>query len=257
MIMPSDIKGLLDSIINNTNNSYPDKTEPQNNTTIKFDKGEFRERMSMYVLKDIICAMMHDETKDLDHMIDESIMKHIHDNYNGSCYCYLKNSRDRLSSPILGDIIQEIDNKTEEVAKTISEKKDPCVAESVDVKVILKDVTNYDELREKLKEQVSQQVVDDVTKVITTSNDAPVFDDLDEKLEKDDQSNETPPTGEDVTNESVILRMCGSIVTESAINGNRISTEEGMNRAIVEYCIAEMDTLFKQRPKVSIYAKYL
>ena len=51
--------------------------------------------------------------------------------------------------------------------------------------------------------------------------------------------------------------MCGAIVTESAMEGHQMSTDEGINRAIVEYCISELDALFKQNPKVSIYAKYL
>ena len=51
--------------------------------------------------------------------------------------------------------------------------------------------------------------------------------------------------------------MCGAIVSESAMEGNQISTEEGLNRAIVEYCINEMDFLFKQNAKKSAFVKYL
>lgn len=251
--MSNDIKELLDSIIDNTNNSYPDKKhccgDSHDCCTVTFDKGQFREKLSMFVLKDIICAMMHDETKDLDSMIDESIMQHIHDNYNGSYYGYLMNSRDKLNSPILSDIIQELDDKTNEVAHIISNKKDTDVAEKTNINDVLKNVDNYDELRAKLKDRVTQKVIDDVAGVAVTSNDAPVFDKLDEKLTKTDTN--------DVTEESVILRMTGSIVTESAIAGNRMSTEEGINRAIVQYCLNEMDFLFKQTPKVSVYAKYL
>lgn len=255
--MADDIKNLLDSIIDDTNSSYPGKGEYNSDTNretppITFDKGQFREKLSMKVLKDLVCAMMHDETKDLDNMIDESIMRHIRDDYNGTCYDYLKNSRDKLKSPLLTDIIQEIDDKTDEIADTISKKKDSSVADKIDTSELLKDVDNYDLLRKKLKEQVSQQVVEDVTKVVTTSNEAPVF-----NIDKIDKNAGNTNDDEDITNESVILRMCGSIVTESAIAGNRISTEEGINRAIVEYCIAEMDALFKQSPKVNIYAKYL
>lgn len=251
--MANDIKNLLDSIINNTNNSYPSRGEYVGGTDstpnpVTFDKGQFREKISMFVLKDIICAMMHDETKDLDHMIDDSIMKHIRDNYDGSYYGYLTRSRDDLKSPLLSDIIQEIDDKTEEVADAVSRKKDISVADKIDVNAIVKDVENYDEFRNRIKEQVSKQVVDDVTKIVTTGNDAPVFDNLDDKLKKSDES--------DPTNESVILRMCGTIVTESAMTGSQISTEEGINKAIVEYCLYEMDYMFKQRPKTALYAKY-
>ena len=92
--MPADIKGMLDAIIDGANNKFPNtinSTIHQNpgvNTPTTFDAGKFREKLSLYVLKDIICAMMHDETKDLDGMIDQSIMKHIHDDYEtsqGSC----------------------------------------------------------------------------------------------------------------------------------------------------------------------------
>ena len=67
---------------------------------------------------------MHDDTRDLDCMIDESIMRHIHNNYKGSCYGYLCNARDRLKSPLIGDIVQEIDDKTNEVSNELSATKD-------------------------------------------------------------------------------------------------------------------------------------
>lgn len=260
--MANDIKSLLDSIIDDTNNSFQKKNDivVKNNSVgavhhhnnfhpVTFDAGKFREKLSLYVLKDLICAMMHDETTDLDGMIDESIQRHIHDDYNGTCYGYLCNARDRLKSPLIGDIIQEIDDKTEDVEDALNNTKDADLMNGeIDTKELLKNVDNYDTFRDKLKEQVSKKVVNDVSGVITQRNDAPVFDDLDEELTKTDK--------DDVTNESVILRICGSIVTESAIAKKPISTEEGLNKAIVEYCIAEMDYLFKADPKVSIYAKY-
>lgn len=258
--MANDVKSLLDSIIDNTNNSFQSKSisvgtdDPvsmQHPTT--FDSGKFREKLSLYVLKDIISAMMHDETTNLDAVIDRSIQDHIGNDYNGTCYGYLCNARDRLKSPLLGDIIQEIDDKTEEVADALEETKDADLLNGqIDTKALLKNVTDYDTFRDKLKEQVSKKVVDDVSGVISQKNDAPVFDDLDDKLieiDKDDAN-------EDVTSESVILRMCSSIVTEYAINKTPISTEDGLNMAIVEYCVAEMDYLFKADPQVSIYSKY-
>lgn len=260
--MANDIKSLLDSIIDDTNNSFQKKNDivVKNNSVgavhhhnnfhpVTFDAGKFREKLSLYVLKDLICAMMHDETTDLDGMIDESIQRHIHNDYNGTCYGYLCNARDRLKSPLIGDIIQEIDDKTEEVEDELNDTKDEDLMNGeIDTAELLKDVPDYDTFRDKLKEQVSQKVVEDVSCVIEQRNDAPVFNDLDKELEKTDAN--------DVTNESVILRICGSIVTESAIAKKPISTEEGLNKAIIEYCIAEMDYLFKADPKVSIYAKY-
>ena len=258
--MANDVKSLLDSIIDNTNNSFQSKgvsvgtndhISMQHPTT--FDSGKFREKLSLYVLKDIISAMMHDETTNLDAVIDRSIQDHIGNDYNGTCYGYLCNARDRLKSPLLGDIIQEIDDKTAEVADALEETKDADLLNGqIDTKELLKNVTDYDTFRDKLKDQVSKKVVDDVSGVISQRNDAPVFDDLDDKLieiDKDDAN-------EDVTSESVILRICGSIVTEHAINKTPISTEDGLNMAIVEYCVAEMDYLFKADPQVSIYSKY-
>lgn len=260
--MANDIKSLLDSIIDNTNKSFPDKNKvvadpetvgvshPHNNFhPVTFDAGKFREKLSLYVLKDLVCAMMHDETKDLDGMIDESIIRHIKSNYDGTCYGYLCNARDRLKSPLLGDIIQEIDDKTDETEDALNNTKDEDLLNGeIDTAELLKDVNDYDIFRDKLKEQVSKKVIDDVSGVISNRNDAPVFDNIDNELEKSDN--------EDVTEESVIFRICSSIVTESAIAKNPVSTEEGLNMAIVEYCVAEMDYLFKANPKVSIYAKY-
>ena len=273
--MPNDVKNLLDSIIDDTNNSYPagGKGPVYDKETVgaynthnnfhpqTFDKGKFREKLSLYVLHDLVGAMMHDETTDLDNMIDESIMRHIKNNYNGSCYSYLTNARDRLKSPLLADVIQEVDAKTDEVEEELEETKDEDTLNfEINIKDLLKDVVDYDDFREKLKDQVSKKVVDDVAGVITQRNDAPIFPDLDEKLNKQDADEvadeEKAAKGEDHTTESVILKLTGAIVTEAAINKVSMSTEEGMNRAVVEYCLNEMDYLFKADPKVNMYARY-
>ncbi len=280
--MPNDVKNLLDSIIDNTNNSYPagGKGPVYDKETVgaynthnnfhpqTFDKGKFREKLSLYVLHDLVGAMMHDETTDLDEMIDESIMRHIKNNYDGSCYSYLSNARDRLKSPLLADVIQEVDAKADEVEQELEETKDEdALSGDIDIQTLLKDVTDYEDFREKLKDQVSKKVVDDVAGVITQRNDAPVFPDLDEKLNKqdaedaekeaeDEEATEEDMMGEDHTTESVILKLSGAIVTEAAINKVSMTTEEGINRAVVEYCINEMDYLFKADPKVNMYARY-
>lgn len=277
--MPNDVKNLLDSIIDNTNSSYPagGKGPVYDKETVgaynthnnfhpqTFDKGKFREKLSLYVLHDLVGAMMHDETTDLDNMIDESIMRHIKNNYNGSCYSYLTNARDRLKSPLLADVIQEVDAKADEVEEELEETKDEDVLSGdIDIPTLLKDVTDYEDFREKLKDQVSKKVVDDVAGVITQRNDAPIFPDLDEKLNKQDADEvadeetaaEEGMMDEDHTTESVILKLTGAIVTEAAINKVAMSTEEGMNRAVVEYCLNEMDYLFKADPKVNMYARY-
>ena len=256
--MPADIKGMLDAIIDGANNKFPNTVNstihqnPGVNTPTTFDAGKFREKLSLYVLKDIICAMMHDETKDLDGMIDQSIMKHIHDDYGCSCYDYLCKAKNKLNSPVLSDIIQEIDGKTLTIQSKVVDRQDDAFADdAANMADELKNIENYDELRKRLKEVVSNKVVNDVAKVVTQSNDAPVFDDLDDKLEE-----KKSEKLEETTNESVILRMSGKFVSEAAVQGVQMSTEEGINRAIVEFCLNEMDYLFKLDPSMRHMSRY-
>ena len=267
--MANDVKAMLDSIINNTDNSYAKKgdkgpaikkdtvgaTVAQNTYPVTtFDSGKFKEKLSLYVLHDLVNAMMADDTAGLDEMVDKSIMNHINNNYEGSCYGYLCAARDRLKSPLLAGVVQEVDDVTAETEEKLEETKDDdTLAGNINIQVLLKDVTNYDEFRDKLKDAVSKKVVDDVYGVVTKSNDAPVFDDLDEELDKAKDEDVTEKKEEDVTEESVIMRLTGAIVTESAIAGNKITTEEGMDQAIVEYCLHELDMCFKARPKTSFW----
>ena len=269
--MPNNVKDMLDSIINNTDNSYQkdDKGPAFKKDTVgatvtsnnfhpqTFDAGKFKEKLSLYVLHDLVDAMMADDTAGLDEMVDKSIMKHINDNYDGSCYGYLCAARDRLKSPLLAGVVQEVDDITEETEDKLEETKDDdTLAGNINIQVLLKDVTNYDEFRDKLKDAVSKKVVDDVYGVVTKSNDAPVFDDLDEELDKkndEDLQEEKEKKEEDVTEESVIMRLTGAIVTEHAIAKDPITTDEGMDQAIVEYCLHELDMCFKARPKTSFW----
>ena len=287
-----DIKELLDDIIKSTDKSYEDKHKASEDASDheKFDKVNFREKLSLYVLKDLISAMMHDDTKDLDGMIDSAIMRHIKTNYGGSCYGYLKSSCDKLQSPLIGSIIMEINNKADEVEEYVTLTKDASVIEEAELKTkeLLKDCDNYDEFRQRLMTKVSRDIVDDVTNVVVNGNEAPVFDDLDESLNKKskedkdkeakeedqeeekaeegdmpetedkqpEQASETP--NDQVKSESVILKMCEAIVTESYVKQHKkMTSEEGLNRAIVEYCIVQMDGLFKQNPKQDGFDRYL
>lgn len=260
--MPADIKGMLDAIIDGANNKFPNTVNstlhqnPGVQTPTTFDAGKFREKLSLYVLKDIVCAMMHDDTKDLDGMIDQSIMKHIHDDYGCTCYDYLCKARGTLNSPILSDIIQEIDGKTMQIqSKVVDRQDDAFTADAENLKDELKNIESYDELRKRIKDIVSAKVVNDVAKTIEQGSQSPVYKNtLDEKLAKD--TSDKVVSNEDTTNESVILRMTGRIVAESAMSGNRISTEEGMNRAIVEYCLCQMDYLFKLDPSMEHLRRY-
>lgn len=288
-----DIKDLLEGIIHDTSKSYADKKEAPEGSHDhpKFDKVNFREKLSLYVLRDLISAMMHDDTKDLDGMIDHSIMRHINTNYGGSCYDYLKKSCLNLQSPLIGDIIMEINNHCEQVEQEVCLTKNPdkyIEEAALKTKELLKNCENYEEFRQNLMNKVSKDIVDDVTNVVVNGNEAPVFDNLDdslnkkskEKKEKEEKENEgdknkdedkgNMPETEDKqkdqaseskaepATESVILKMCEQIVTESYVKEHKkMTSEEGLNRAIIEYCIVQMDGLFKQNPKQDGYDRYL
>lgn len=255
--MANEIKDLLDDITNDVDNSYA----PEGGNGVTFDSGKFRERLSLYVLKDIVCAMLNENPEDVDQMVDNSIMKHIRDNYNGSCYGYLCHARDRLASPemnVFGNIVQEIDEKCKCACEAACRTKNSFQeAATEDIKEMLNGVENYDQLREKLKKEVSEDVVNDVVAVITKSAEAPTFDKIDEKVAVVN-TNESPinPEGtkdvapeDDLTTESFILKRIGNIISEGAIDGESISQEEAYDTAIVEYAIAQMDIMTKARPK--------
>lgn len=253
----NDIKAKLEAIINNTpyvgDSSIvnPDTTANGFSTgmTQKADKNLIRERLSLAVLSDIIHAMMHDETnEDLDEMIDERIMAHIQNDYKGTCSSYLCKAYKNTDDETIANIVQEIENQTDEVAKSLEDPNDN--TEEIDTSDLLSGVENYEELRERLKEEVSKRVVNDVAKVIGRKSDSPTFDDIDEKLQKADEKND------DVLKESAIITMSGAIVVEYALKGEQISTEESLNMAIVEYCINQMDYLFKQKCTANIHTKY-
>lgn len=264
-----DIKSMLDNIIDGANNKFPNTVNStmHQNMGVKqpqtFDAGKFREKLSMYVLRDLISAMMHDETKDLDGMIDHSIMQHIRDEYGCGCYDYLCKSCDKLKSPLLNNIIQEIDDKTEKVTTKVSDVQDDAFTNDIaNMKKELPEIDNYETLRKKLRDIVSRKVVDDVAKEITQSNDAPVFDDLDEKLTA--KSTETQDAnaeggdvaGEDVQSESVIMNIHQTIMTEAAVQKIPITQEQSMELAIVEFCLTEMDYLFKMDPTATRIDKW-
>lgn len=266
----ADVKSLIDDIIHNTDSSYPAGKGPvYDKNTVgayhtsnnfhpqTFDKGKFREKLSLYVLRDIISAMMGDDASDMDEMVDNAIMRHIKNQYNGSCYDYLNRAGERLDSPLIRDIVQELDDYTDAKAEELElTKDDDGIDNEIDIDELLKDVANYDEYKKRLKDTVTDKVVNDVTKVIETRDDAPVFDNLDEELSSELGNAPTTKANEDTTTESVILKICGKIVTESYAHKEPITTDEGFNRAVVEYCIAQMDWLFKAEPKVCIFDEF-
>lgn len=255
----ADIKTMLDSIIDRTNKSYPASANSVTsgnlgalhkvNTPTTFDKGAFKEKLAMYVLKDVIQAMMMDDTSDLDNTIDTAILRHVNDDCGCGCYNYLSNARHKLKSDLLGDIIQEIDDAADKVAEKVSQTKDPSVADQVDVKVMLKDVDNYPDFLELLKEKTSNQVVEQMKNVMLKSNDAPTFDakTVDQKIGNNDKAVE----------ESSIMKIYSTIIYESYVDGQpTISEEMGMEMAFVEYCIDQLDHAFMITPRRPVMARY-
>lgn len=258
--MPAEVKDLLNQIINDAKTDDCCDAAPvavkarviHNNPT--FYPKNFRDQLSFYVLKDIIAAMMADDVNDADGMVDASIMKHIKDNYNGSCYDYLSGACQRCKSPLLGSVIQEIDDVTDGAQKEVAKGNEVPIADAKTAKEILDNVENYAELRKKITDQVTQQVINDVAGVITSSQDAPTFDDLDEKIDATDKKEEEKKDA--ALAESTIMRMSSAIRTEYAINKQDITAEQSLELAITEYCIHKMDVLFKMRPRHSKYLEY-
>jgi hypothetical protein len=181
----------------------------------------------------------------------------------------------------------EINDQCDKVEQEVCLTKNPNVIEEAELKTkeLLKNCENYDEFRQNLMNKVSKDIVNDVTNVIVNGNEAPVFDDIDESLnkkskekaekkkaeEEEKKDNETTPTttdnqqnqssetpSQDMTKESVILNMCGNIVTEAYVKEHRkMTTEEGLNRAIIEYCLVKMDRVFNQHAKQDGFDRYL
>ena len=249
-----DLKAMLDSIISKSNDE-PETLSAKNVTDgnlgakhsiqcpTTLDTGTFKEKLSMYVLKDIVSAMLNDETSNLDEVIDNSIINHVKNDCGCTCYQYLTNTRDRLKSDLFADIVQEIDDKSDEVANEVNATKDKSLFDKVDAKEILNKVDTYDEFVNKVGEKTREQVINNVADTIVKSNKAPTFDNVGEKLEE-------KANAEAATNESFIFRRCGEIVYESSKTDNPIDTEMGFNMAVVEFCLNQLDRLTRTQKKI-------
>lgn len=282
--MGKDIKSLLDNIIDDTNKSYPagdaQVGDSVGNKPLTFDKGGFREKLALGVLKDMVCAMMDDHTEDMDGMIDNAIIKHIEKDYDGSCYGYLCKARDRRNSPMLGDVIQEINNAVEEAAVQVNLTKDPSSINNMfDPIEVAKNVENYKDFREKLRDKVSKKIIMSVTAELVGNDDAPKFKDtLDAELKavKPDDQPTNEPEADSATEEpdmefedenimspkpkteSVIVTAATKIISESYFNKTETpSVEDAMNQAICEYCVTQLDLCFTMNSTDDFFDKYI
>ena len=273
-----EIKDLLDNIIDDTDKSYPTNVgDSVGNKPLTFDRGGFREKLSLCVLKDMISAMMDDHTEDMDGMIDNAIIKHIANDYNGSCYDYLCKARDRRNSPMLGDVIQEIDNAVDAADEKIKlTKDDTSINNMVDPIELSKSVDGYAEFREKLRDKVSKKIIQSVTAELVDNDDAPKFKDtLDAELKavspeqptgepKEDGAISSPDlkTGEEdmmiPKQESVIVTAASKIISEAYIAKQEVpSVETAMDMAICEYCLTQLDLCFTMNSTDDFFDKYI
>jgi hypothetical protein len=279
--MANDIKSLLDNIIDDTDKSFPTTDanigDTVGNKPLTFDRGGFREKLSLCVLKDMISAMMDDHTEDMDGMIDNAIVKHIANDYNGSCYDYLCKARDRRKSPLLGDVIQEIDNAVEDADETLQRTKDPeSINDMIDVNELSKNVENYKDFREKLRDKVSKKIIMSVTAELVGNDDAPKFKktlDAELKAVKPDQPTGEPKEDDAIgtpdlsigaedmmvpKQESVIVTAATKIISESYFNKTeRPSIDVAMNQAICEYCLTQLDLCFTMNSTDDFFDKYI
>jgi len=244
-----NVKQLIDKVIADTPNNGFDSHSTQDRGLPQFDKRECKNKLSMLVLKDLICAMMRNEPiEGLDNMIGQSLGKYLNDPAfkNVDAYDYICQSRDRLSSPLLGELIQELDSVTDELAIKAKdgEKID---LDNIKVDDIINKVKDIDDLKKVIKEIASQKVIRDVTKNILDSDHAPTFGNLDEKLAK--VSNEA-------LQDSVIMTISSKIFKEAYREDKNADPDVATQKALVEFCVYQLGRLFKQTPRVDIFTEY-
>jgi hypothetical protein len=156
---------------------------------------------------------------------------------------------------------------------------------------IIKDNPDYQTFRDKLSKETSNMVVNDVAKEVLKTKDTPVFN-IDEKIKavsndpneaefesgpeaegqdninvedtgdgnitEQDQELQTAPV-EDIENplsESMIVRMTQNIVSESYVQGKPMTTDQGMEKAVCEFCVQQLCFLVKDHTKKP-FDKYL
>lgn len=263
----AEIQSLLNDIIaGGSNIAAVTNAEPAADAKLLFDSDAFKEKLAFGIIKDMTKAMMHDEPLSDDSMIDKSIMNHIKNDYKGTCFGYLNDAKRRLKSPLLADVIHTIEEYAIMEEANIKEKG--YVSDNHKINTdILKDNPDYQTFRAKLTEETSNMVVNDVANEVLKTRDTPVFD-IDDKIkpvpademEKAEDNNngeaDNSNISDDVnmgttedfgsaTSESAIFNMAGTIVTESYAEGIPMTTEQGLEKAICEYCVQQLCFLFK------------
>ena len=256
------ISSLLNDIISNGTTGTTTVVNPSN-TNVSFDKDEEKNRLALNVMKDMTHAMMADNPPEDESMVEESIIDHIKNDYKGTPFGYLNDAKNRLKSPLLESVIDAIEEAVIQEEADFKEKG--YVSDNHKISTdILEGNPDYQTFREKLAKETSNMVVNDVAGELLKTNQTPDFSNIDNKIKpvskeekenaeptgeealtEEDQELPTTPVEENMQTESAIMNMTQTIVTESYAAGNPITTEQGMEKAICEYCVQQLCFLFK------------
>lgn len=284
----AEIRELLNDIISSGNKE--NVVTPINNQNFVFDPEDRREKYAFGIIRDMTKAMMKDEPLSNEEMLDDSILDHIHKDYKGTCFGYLNDAKKRLHSPLFESLLESIEDAVFMEAEDFKAKG--YVADNHKINMdIIKDNPDYQTFRDKLSKETSNMVVNDVAKEVLKTKDTPVFN-IDEKIKavsndpneaefesgpeaegqdnidvedtgdgnitEQDQELQTAPV-EDIENplsESMIVRMTQNIVSESYVQGKPMTTDQGMEKAVCEFCVQQLCFLVKDHTKKP-FDKYL
>ena len=257
------ISSLLNDIISNGSNATTSVVNPSS-ANVSFDKDKEKDKLAFGIVKDMTKAMMNDDVAD-ESMVDASLMDHIQNDYKSTPFGYLNDAKNRLKSPLLESLIEAIENTVIQEEADFKEKG--YVADNHKISSdILEGNPDYQTFRDKLAKETSNMVVNDVSNELLKSNQAPDFSNIDNKIKPVSKDENTTPEGEEepltegeqelpttpveedmmqTQTESAIINMSQTIVTESYAAGKPMTTEEGMEKAICEYCVQQLCFLFK------------
>ena len=254
------ISSLLNDIISNGSNATTTVVNPSD-ANVSFDKDKEKDKLAFGVIKDMTKAMMADDVPD-ESMVDSSIMDHIQNDYKSTPFGYLNDAKNRLKSPLLESLVEAIEDTVIQEEADFKEK-----GYVSDIHKISSDILegnpDYQTFRDKLAKETSNMVVNDVSSELLKSNQAPDFSNIDNKIKpvskneatpeggeeepvtEEEQELPTTPVEENMQTESAIINMSQTIVTESYAAGKPMTTEQGMEKAICEYCVQQLCFLLK------------
>ena len=244
----------------------PKETETQKVVAVVTpSENEVKNKQSLAVLSDVIHAMMNDDTEGYDDKIDNAIEKHCVNDAKCTPYGYIRRAQMSCGSPLLGDIIQEIDKRAEcACGKNITEGNKIVLINALPYE----NNPEYDELRGRINEFVTKKIVSDVKREYDKSKESPSFknsvvDDIETVANSiggtEEKTNEVENgEAEEGVSESFIISRASRIIQESysCLSDTPMGFEEATETAIIEYCIEQMDKLFKMESYVNTPSKF-